>query len=346
MRSINARREADKRDPVEPWEYFDLIGGASTGGIIAIMLGRLRMPISECVEAYKELSRAIFTPNHPPESPIEEVEYLNGEGKFDSEAFEKAIKTQIQNSKVANDNDQILLQDTKSPCKVCVLALRENTSDPVIFRSYDYAGAGLTLFNKCKVWEACRATSASPTFFDPVQIEGRRFIDGGLGYNNPIFKVYDEARKIWKDRTIIATSIGTGEAPGTKFNGTRKQIAESIKKIITDCDRIADDFYNLKEDMVKEGRYFRLSVTHGLSNIGLEEHDHIGTITDHTEVYLSKGEPQAKLNLCTEALLQEHGNRISFLNSLQAPSHIQAPDSSATDDELKGRLAALNSMDR
>jgi patatin-like phospholipase/acyl hydrolase len=26
-----------------PYEYFDLIGGTGTGGLIAIMLGRLRM---------------------------------------------------------------------------------------------------------------------------------------------------------------------------------------------------------------------------------------------------------------------------------------------------------------
>ena len=26
-----------------PWQYFDLIGGTGTGGLIAIMLGRLRM---------------------------------------------------------------------------------------------------------------------------------------------------------------------------------------------------------------------------------------------------------------------------------------------------------------
>jgi len=39
------RREKSKETPF-PHQYFDLIGGTSTGGLIAIMLGRLRMVIS------------------------------------------------------------------------------------------------------------------------------------------------------------------------------------------------------------------------------------------------------------------------------------------------------------
>ncbi|KFY80769.1 hypothetical protein V498_08778, partial [Pseudogymnoascus sp. VKM F-4517 (FW-2822)] len=118
MRTVNARRKIDKKDPVEPWQYFDLIGGTSTGGIIAIMLGRLRMTIPECIIAYIKLSKAIFTPKHSRASLTRGVEFLNGDEKLDSEVLEDAIKSQIKASKVSKEDDQILLQDPESPCKV------------------------------------------------------------------------------------------------------------------------------------------------------------------------------------------------------------------------------------
>jgi patatin-like phospholipase/acyl hydrolase len=53
-------RKINPRDPPNPCDCFDLIGGTSTGGLIAIMLGRLRMTTTECRDAYRELSAEAF----------------------------------------------------------------------------------------------------------------------------------------------------------------------------------------------------------------------------------------------------------------------------------------------
>ncbi|EAU37851.1 predicted protein [Aspergillus terreus NIH2624] len=60
MDRLNYAREQDKLPRVKPCEVFDLIGGTSTGGFIAIMLGRLEMDVDECIDAYSNLAILVF----------------------------------------------------------------------------------------------------------------------------------------------------------------------------------------------------------------------------------------------------------------------------------------------
>jgi patatin-like phospholipase/acyl hydrolase len=94
-----------ERTPL-PCEYFDLIGGTSTGGyysrhrfviwiaeellrIIAIMLGRLQMSVDECIRAYKKVAKQAFTPRQILQFPMRPT------GKFSASALEDAIKQVI-----------------------------------------------------------------------------------------------------------------------------------------------------------------------------------------------------------------------------------------------------------
>lgn len=52
-------RTSDDADP-RPCDYFELIAGTGTGGLIAIMLGRLRMSIVDCMRVYVEMTRRVF----------------------------------------------------------------------------------------------------------------------------------------------------------------------------------------------------------------------------------------------------------------------------------------------
>lgn len=50
LRSLMSGINADARP--KPCKYFDSIGGASTRGLIAIVLGHLRLGVEECMDAY------------------------------------------------------------------------------------------------------------------------------------------------------------------------------------------------------------------------------------------------------------------------------------------------------
>ena len=41
-------------------------------------------------------------------------------------------------------------------------------------------------FADYKIWEAARATSAAPTYFPRMKLDEYEYVDGGVGFNNPV----------------------------------------------------------------------------------------------------------------------------------------------------------------
>ena len=64
---------------------------------------------------------------------------------------------------------------------------------------------------KAPIWKAARATSAAPTYFIPIDIDGIDYGDAGIGYNNPAKEALAEAHNMWPNHPIgCLLSIGTG----------------------------------------------------------------------------------------------------------------------------------------
>ena len=58
---VETEGKAPKREEIpKPCDYFDLIAGTGTGGLIAIMLGRLRLDIETCMDVYVRMTRKVF----------------------------------------------------------------------------------------------------------------------------------------------------------------------------------------------------------------------------------------------------------------------------------------------
>lgn len=77
-----------------PCEYFDLIAGTSTGGLIAVMLGPLRMDIDSCIAQYLEMAPVIFPEEGliSSNSWIKKGKAIQGQSRFKAEPMEKYIK--------------------------------------------------------------------------------------------------------------------------------------------------------------------------------------------------------------------------------------------------------------
>lgn len=193
-----------------PADYFDLTGGTSTGGIIALLFGRLRMTVTESLEAYKSISENVFAHKKPTFS----------EGMFKASKLEDEMQ-RVLAAKLGDGHKHDAIMDAADKRPECKAYVYSPSSDsarshtcrfvcaasagdmgarggPTPFRSYEVREN--KSFN-CKIWEAARATSAAPTFFKRIDIgypgEEVSFLDASLGYNNPIKQVLDECKVIF-----------------------------------------------------------------------------------------------------------------------------------------------------
>ncbi|ERT02856.1 hypothetical protein HMPREF1624_01159 [Sporothrix schenckii ATCC 58251] len=250
----------DPESPPKPSEYFDMIGGTSTGGLIAVMLGRLRMTVHECIEAYTSLSDKVF------EKKSHRVK-INGklQGRFDAAKLEDTIKEILR----ARDlNEDVLLKDVAASCKVFVCATSKQTSDTVCLASYGSPRSkNLQLLNSATIWQACRATSAATGFFDPIAIGpfDEEFVDGALGANNPIYM-----DTVFKQMQACANNLA-----GRQYYGPYRTVFSLEGMPVSDhfVDRLSDTA-ELEQCLLPRRLRFRheqqrkIFVLHGLGGIG------------------------------------------------------------------------------
>lgn len=172
-------------------------------------------------------------------------------------------------------------------------------------RTYDNTIISDALSKDFKVWEACRATSAATTFFEPFVHSdyGQKFIDGGLRYNNPVAMVLQEAKEMWPEEETLLISVGTGNAPGQKFDGNLAIIADGLKAIATETENTAKRFYREHQQMVNDKKYFRFNVP-GMASIGLQEHKEIPSIASASQTYLEDSETGQKLKDCATQITE------------------------------------------
>ena len=68
-----------------------------------------------------------------------------------------------------------------------------------LFRTYNIESPN----DNIRIWEAARATSAAPTLFKRISIGPKgaeeEFLDGGMGCNNPVLRLIEEAEEAFPD---------------------------------------------------------------------------------------------------------------------------------------------------
>ena len=158
--------------------------------------------------------------------------------------------------------------------------------------------------------ETALATSAATTYFKPVTIGVRRYVDGALGSNNPVDYVWHEAQNIWcpddgqlEPLVKCFVSVGTGNPGSTVVqDGAKGFLTQTLKEIATETERTAAKSLARHRGLLDKMRYFRYNVEQGLQEVGLEEYRKQAKIEAATQTYLSSQSQKFSLRNCARNL--------------------------------------------
>jgi patatin-like phospholipase/acyl hydrolase len=98
-----------------PCEVFDLIAGTSTGGLIAVMLGRLHMTVDECIAAYEEVGKKIFSSGPAGGQVGKLVKGLTSSPFHDIEKLQEEVRKVLDEKGIPRNESFLEVQPT---CKV------------------------------------------------------------------------------------------------------------------------------------------------------------------------------------------------------------------------------------
>ena len=259
-------------------DYFDLIAGTSTGGIIALGLTkpdsseRPEYTAERLVNLYLNEGKKIF---YRPESHC--IGSVGGwmNKKYPAEGIQEVLKTYFGCITLDQAVTRVLIPTydmrgawvhwrKKFDCR--------RGGHPRFFKSYSLKDAPL---ERPLMRNVARATSAAPTYFEPIDLDLQlpnltlveTLVDGGIFANNPAMCAYADAKCILqregrRNEQILLVSIGTGNLTGALKAEAAKDWGKLhwIETLITMIFDGASDTvnYQLKQLMPGENNYYRL----------------------------------------------------------------------------------------
>lgn len=190
-------------------DYFDLLAGTSTGGILTCGYlapqrggARPRFTAAEVVDLYMERGDEVFDL-----SLWQRIRSAGGiiDEKYSADGLEETLQDYFGDTK---------LSELLKPCLITAYDLRRRKAH--FFRQHRAREADNADFY---VRDVARATGAAPTYFEAARVKSFTqvpypLIDGGVYANNPALCAYAEARTMPDNPTakdMLILSLGTGQ---------------------------------------------------------------------------------------------------------------------------------------
>ncbi|NWX76459.1 PLPL8 phospholipase, partial [Alca torda] len=237
-------------------QLFDYICGVSTGAILAFMLGLFHIPLDDCEELYHKLGSDVFKQN----VIVGTVKMGWSHAFYDSDIWEKMLKEKMGSNLMIET-----ARNSKCP-KVAAVSTIVNRGTPLkafVFRNYNhFPGVKSHYIGGCqyKLWQAIRASSAAPGYFQEYVLGNDLHQDGGLLLNNPSALAVHECKCLWPSVPLqCLVSLGTGryESEG-KTNVTYTSLKAKLTNVISSATD-TEEVHTMLDALLPPDTYFRFN---------------------------------------------------------------------------------------
>ncbi|XP_059833812.1 calcium-independent phospholipase A2-gamma [Hypanus sabinus] len=254
--ALQTLRKLEELTGKQVYQLFDYICGVSTGAILAFMLGFFQIALDECEEMYRKLGTDVFKQN----VIVGTMKMGWSHAFYESETWEKILKERM--------GEDLLIQTARNPKspKVAAVSTIVNKGIPLkafVFRNYNHLpGVRSHYMGGCqfKLWQAIRASSAAPGYFQEYAIGSDLHQDGGLLVNNPCALAIHECKCLWPNTPIqCVISLGTGrfETLG-KSSVTYTSLKTKLTNVISSATD-TEEVHTMLDALLPPDTYFRFN---------------------------------------------------------------------------------------
>ena len=252
--------EIEKRTNRATVRLFDLIAGTSTGGILALGLnkpdldseGKPKYTAQKLVDLYEKEGSKIFR-----------LDLLEGawttagmavHPKYPYEGLEEVLDTYFGDTRLSESLKDVLITsydlERRRPQTFLSSQAKKRASEDFLMKLVG------------------RATSAAPTYFEPLRLnkpsssDYYALVDGGVYANNPTLYAYAEAKRVHKDvDDFLLISLGTGElSRRIPYEEARTWGLAKWAQPILDVvfDGVSDAIHSQLQQLIPEDKYYRI----------------------------------------------------------------------------------------
>ena len=196
--AVLAHLEQDFLGGTSVGDYFDLIAGTSTGGILALGLGA-GMTAGEILRMYLEEGHRVFPSK---QRGITGRARRLVSAQYDRRPLEELLKQRLVEKTLRESKHRLLIPSTEG-----------RNGEVWVFKTPHHPDYKLD--GDKRMASVAAATSAAPTYFTPFEQGGYTYLDGGVWANNPTMAALVEALSCFTARRedVRILSIGCGENP-------------------------------------------------------------------------------------------------------------------------------------